>query len=218
MEKYRHIIWDWNGTLWDDTWLCVEINNHMLRRRGLPDITLQTYQDKLCFPVDRYYCQLGFDYDRDPYRTLAEEFIAEYTERRFECGLQEGAAELIAGLHQRGVPQAVLSAYQHDTLLQAVDYFKLTPYFDDIVGLNDIYAAGKVENGKQYIKELEIDPREVLFVGDTVHDFEVAEAMGVNCILVACGHNSRSRLEACGVPVVDSLQAARLFIEQTIAE
>ena len=74
--KFRQIIWDWNGTLWDDTWLCVEINNHMLERRGLPLIDIGVYQDKLCFPVDRYYCQLGFDYDRDPYRTLAEEFIA----------------------------------------------------------------------------------------------------------------------------------------------
>lgn len=212
MKSCRHIIWDWNGTLWDDTWLCVEINNHMLRRRGLPDITLQTYQDKLCFPVDRYYCQLGFDYDRDPYNILAEEFIAEYTERRFECGLQNGAAELIAELHQRGVPQAVLSAYQHDTLLQAVDYFKLTPYFDDIIGLNDIYAAGKVENGLKYIAGLDVDKFEVLFLGDTLHDFEVAEAMGVNCALIAHGHNSRPRLEACGVPVFASLAEIRAYI------
>jgi phosphoglycolate phosphatase len=190
----------------------------MLRRRGLPAITLQTYQDKLCFPVVDYYCQLGFDYGSDPYNRLAEEFIEEYEHRRFECALQKGTVELIAGLHQRGVPQAVLSAYQHDTLLQAVDYFKLTPYFDDIIGLNDIYAAGKVENGRQYIAGLQIDPAKVLFVGDTVHDFEVAEAMGVNCVLVACGHNSRPRLEACGAPAFGSLQDVRTYIEQTVAE
>ncbi len=201
----RHIIWDWNGTLWDDTWLCVEINNHMLQRRGLPPITIKTYRDKLCFPVDQYYCQLGFDYETNPYKILAEEFIAEYERRRFECVLQDGARELIQALHSRNIPQAVLSAYQHDTLLQAVDYFELTPFFSDIIGLDDIYAAGKVENGKKYIAGLDIAPGEVLFIGDTLHDFEVAEAMGVNCALVANGHNSRSRLEVCGFPVFDSL-------------
>jgi len=72
MKTFNHIIWDWNGTLWDDTWLCVEINNHMLERRGLPPITIDTYRDKLCFPVDKYYCQLGFDYSIDPYKKLAE--------------------------------------------------------------------------------------------------------------------------------------------------
>lgn len=204
-----HIIWDWNGTLWDDTWLCVEINNHMLERRGLPLITSDIYRDKLCFPVDQYYCQLGFDYEKDPYSTLAEEFIEEYTRRRFECDLQPGARKLIQSLHELKIPQAVLSAYQHDTLLQAVDYFELTAFFDDIIGLNDIYAAGKVENGKRYIANLDVDPMTVLFVGDTIHDFEVAEAMGVNCILVAIGHNSRPRLEACGVPVVDSLDEVK---------
>jgi len=209
MSRFKHIIWDWNGTLWDDTWLCVEINNHMLQRRDLPEIDIAVYQDKLCFPVDEYYCQLGFDYDQDPYPVLAEEFIDEYTRRRFECELHVGARELIEELKQLGLPQAVLSAYQQDTLLQAVEFFKLTPFFDDVIGLNDIYASGKMENGLKYISGVDLDPADVLFVGDTIHDFEVARAMGVQGALIAHGHNSRVRLEACNVPVFNSLAEAR---------
>jgi len=207
--KFKHIIWDWNGTLWEDTQLCVEINNHMLERRGLPQIDIETYKDKLCFPVDQYYCQLGFDYSKDSYKVLAEEFIAEYTERRYECPLHTGAAELIAEFRSLEIRQAVLSAYQQDTLMQAVEYFQLLEFFDDVIGLNDIYAAGKVENGKKYIQRLETDPQEVLFIGDTLHDFEVAEAMGVTCVLIANGHNSRPRLESTGAPVFDSLDETR---------
>lgn len=210
--KFKHIIWDWNGTLWDDTWLCVEINNHMLQRRGLPEIDISLYQDKLCFPVDQYYCQLGFNYETDPYKVLAEEFIAEYTERRYECPLHQGAVDFIAELKVAGIPQAVLSAYQQDTLLEAVRYFKLAEFFDDVIGLNDIYAAGKVENGLNYIDGLDVEKTDVLFLGDTVHDYEVAEAMGVDCALIAHGHNSRPRLEACGVPVFDSMSEVRAYI------
>ena len=43
----------------------------------------------------------------------------------------------------------------------------------------------------------------------TLHDFEVAEAMGIHCALVAAGHNNRDRLEACGVPVFDDLTHLR---------
>jgi phosphoglycolate phosphatase len=210
--EFKHIIWDWNGTLWDDTWLCTEINNHMLERRGLPPIDIGTYKAKLCFPVTEYYCQLGFDYSADPYNKLAEEFIAEYSRRRFECGLQPGAREMIAELQSLHISQAVLSAYEQKALREATDYFGLTPHFEDIVGLNDIYANGKVENGLKYIERLGIDKSGVLFIGDTIHDFEVAEAMGVQCVLVACGHNSRPRLETCGVPVLDSLPAVRKHI------
>ena len=169
--KYKHIIWDWNGTLWDDTGLCVEINNHMLPRRNLPPITRATYRDKLCFPVTGYYCQLGFDYAVDPYNALAEEFIAEYGARRFECALQAEARELIESRHASEITQAVLSAYQQEALLQATDYFELTPFFQDIIGLNDIYASGKVGNGLQYMARLAIDPADVLFVGDTISGF-----------------------------------------------
>ena len=211
--KFKHIIWDWNGTLWDDTWLCVEINNHMLQRRGLPEITSETYREKLCFPVDQYYCQLGFDYSNDPYKLLAEEFIEEYTRRRFECDLQPGARGLIEALYRRNIPQTVLSAYQHETLLQAVAHFDLNRFFTDVIGLNDIYAAGKVENGKKYIAQLDLDPSEVLFVGDTLHDHEVADAMGVPCVLVACGHNSRARLDASGVTVLGALCEIKNMID-----
>jgi phosphoglycolate phosphatase len=210
--NFKHIIWDWNGTLWDDTWLCVEINNHMLQRRGLPLIEAGVYRDKLCFPVTEYYCELGFDYAQDPYNTLAEEFIEEYTRRRFECDLQNGARALIAEFQARAIPQAVLSAYEQKALLEAVDYFRLTPFFKDIVGLNDIYANGKIANGLKYIEGLAVAPSEVLFIGDTIHDYEVADAMGVQCVLMANGHNSRARLEACGVPVLDSLDAVRDFL------
>jgi len=199
------MIWDWNGTLWDDTWLCVEINNHMLKRRKLPSINIDLYRAKLCFPVTEYYCQLGFDYETEPYSKLAEEFIEEYHRRRFECELHPETRELIRFFQTLEIPQAVLSAYEQKALLEATDYFELTDFFTDVIGLNDIYAAGKVENGKQYIAGLNVDPANVLFVGDTLHDFEVAEAMGVQSVLVANGHNSRERLESSGVPVFDSL-------------
>ena len=210
--RFQQIIWDWNGTLWNDTQLCVEINNHMLEHRGLEPITIDDYRAKLCFPVTDYYCQLGFDYAIDPYSKLAEEFIEEYHRRRFECPLHSDARGLIEFFQTRELSQAVLSAYEQNALLEAADYFELTPFFDDIIGLNDIYANGKVENGKQYIAGKNVDPATVLFIGDTVHDFEVAEAMGVQCALVAAGHNSRERLEACGVPVFDTLNGVRTII------
>ncbi len=212
--KTKQIIWDWNGTLWDDAWLCVEVNNHMLERRGLPAIDIDTYRAKLCFPVTGYYCQIGFDYETDPYPRLAEEFIAEYGRRCFECALHPEAKELVEFFQGLELPQSVLSAYEQKALLEAIDHFELTGLFADIIGLNDIYASGKVENGKQYIAQLDVPPDEVLFIGDTIHDFDVAEAMGVNCVLVANGHNSRERLEACGVPVLDSLAELQALIKE----
>lgn len=50
-----------------------------------------------------------------------------------------------------------------------------------------------------------LDPVRTLFVGDTVHDFEVASACGADCLLVAAGHQSEERLRATGAPVLRTL-------------
>ena len=46
----------------------------------------------------------------------------------------------------------------------------------------------------------------MLLVGDTLHDAEVAQVLGTDCILIADGHQSKERLAQSGLPVVDSLE------------
>ncbi len=182
----------------------------------MPEVLLSEYLENFTFPVKDYYRWLGLDLEKEPFELLAVEWIEEYERRRFECELQDGAYELLGDLYQKNIHQAVLSAHEHDTLLQSLEYYAVLCCFTDIVGLSDIYAASKIENGKKYISRLAVDPSEVLFVGDTRHDFDVAQSMGVNCVLVAGGHNSKARLATCGVPVFDSLYDVRNHIRELI--
>jgi hypothetical protein len=52
---YSDIVWDWNGTLLDDAWLCREIMNEQLITRGLPALSMQRYGAIFGFPVKTYY-------------------------------------------------------------------------------------------------------------------------------------------------------------------
>jgi phosphoglycolate phosphatase len=72
-------------------------------------------------------------------------------------------------------------------------------------GLSDHRADTKLELGVSLLAALELPATAVLLVGDTLHDYEVASAMGCACVLVSHGHQSRARLEVSGVPIVDSL-------------
>jgi len=214
MERppYRHVIWDWNGTLLNDAWLCVDCMNRLLRRRGLEELTVERYQETFDFPVVEYYRRLGFDFTRETFEAAGTEFIAEYERRKTECELQPHARETVAALRAAGLTQSVLSAYRQDTLERFVTHFGLRDSFLRLVGLQDHYAAGKVDLGRRWIAELPNDPSEVLMVGDTTHDAETARAMGVDCVLVPGGHNTPERLAACGVPVLGSLRDLSLLL------
>ena len=44
-SSYKHIIWDWNGTLLDDAWLFVDIMNKILYQRKMNKITVKIYRN-----------------------------------------------------------------------------------------------------------------------------------------------------------------------------
>ena len=67
--KYKHVIWDWNGTLVDDTWLFVDIMNGVLKDRNLQGITLDDYRNVFDFPVQDYYTKLGFNFSEEAFET-----------------------------------------------------------------------------------------------------------------------------------------------------
>ena len=74
MKKYRHIAWDWNGTLMDDVWLSLHIINALLVRRGIATIDVERYREVFGFPLRDYCRRLGFDLERDPFEVLSDEF------------------------------------------------------------------------------------------------------------------------------------------------
>ena len=203
--SYTHVIWDWNGTLFDDAWLCVEIENGILRRRGRPPISAEQYAEQFGFPVKDYYRRLGFDFDEEPFEPIGTEFFEEYSRRQSECRLQGGARDVLTACAESGLGQSVLSAYQHDALEELLEAHGVRRFFTLVVGLGDHYAGSKAANGKRLMERLDCHPRDVLLIGDTTHDAEVAAEMGTDCVLIPGGHQSRARLESCGVPVLNGL-------------
>jgi phosphoglycolate phosphatase len=204
--EYEYVIWDWNGTLLDDMWLALEVANGMLRRRNLPEMDAHRYREIFDFPVEHYYRRAGFDFTKEPFSVLADEFIGEFNSRIRECPLHRGAEQTVRALRERGVSQIVLSASRETTLREAVTHYRLHHLFDSLHGLHNHMAVSKAQVGIDLIARHGIPPEKAVVVGDTVHDAEVAGEMGVDCVLIAAGHHSRARLESTGVPVHDTLE------------
>ena len=46
----------------------------------------------------------------------------------------------------------------------------------------------------KFMKENHLNGNETLFVGDSIHDLEVANAINADCYLLSTGHTSKKRL------------------------
>jgi phosphoglycolate phosphatase len=205
-KKYTHIIWDWNGTLLDDAWLCVDVMNGMLKEYNLPLATLEYYRSIFEFPVRDYYEKLGFDFSKEPFEKVGMEFMVHYNERQKEASLHKEVLDILEFLHRKGYRQSILSAREQNELRQETVEMGVAPYFSKVYGLNDHYAHGKTDVGKRLLKALGQPKNEFLFIGDTLHDADVAAELEIDCILVPNGHHSYERLAGSGVPVVDSIR------------
>ena len=205
--QYKHIIWDWNGTLLDDRWLCVEAINETLSKRNMNTITDDEYLEIFCFPVKDYYEKLGFDFNKEPFSVSGTEFVDYYNSKFHEPKLQTRVKEALKSVLDAGLTQSILSAGKQEFLDQWIEYHELQNHFIRVLGIDNHYASGKTEIGRKWINELDHDPVDVLLIGDTIHDNEVAQAIGVDCILVDHGHVSRQRLVSTSTPVCSGLDS-----------
>ena len=210
--KYKHIIWDWNGTLLDDRWLCVEGINNALDKRGLEMITEQTYKDIFSFPVKDYYKKLGFDFSEEPFEIAGDEFVIYYEKNFNRTKLHSKCRSIIKNVFSAGITQSILSAGKHEFLLEWVKAHNLQNFFIKILGIDNQYATGKTELGMSLIESLTYKNNEVVLIGDTIHDSDVAKSMNIDCLLIDQGHVNNDRLQETGRKVFSNLTEVYQFI------
>ncbi len=202
---YKHIIWDWNGTLLDDRWLCVEGINQALIKRDLPPISEDRYRKIFTFPVKEYYKKLGFDFDNEPFEVAGDEFVDYYGKNFHKAKLQKGTRTLLSEIQSESISQSILSAAMERHLENWIYAHKLEIYFSEIVGIDNQYAGGKIQEGIKLINKLPFKSEDIAMIGDTNHDSDVAEELNINCILIDHGHVDSKRLKKTGRTVVSNL-------------
>ena len=115
--KIKHIIWDYNGTLLNDVELCVEVINEMLSIRNKKLISVTDYREVFDFPVKDYYQKVGFDFSKESFEEIGQNFIDRYNQRINQTYLQKNVLETLSNLGQKGFIQHILSARLETSLL-----------------------------------------------------------------------------------------------------
>lgn len=197
-------MWDWNGTLLDDVQASVNAINQLLQDRRLPLINPHDYRETFGFPVRNYYQAIGFQMEREDWDALARRYhdlyLAEPTIR-----LWPEALPVLRICHAAGLGMSVLSASEQSILDRMLGDAGITEWFEGIYGSDNLYGHSKVEIGRVLFRRLKCPESSILFVGDTLHDYEVASELGCDCVLVAHGHQSYARLAQMGCPVFQRL-------------
>lgn len=204
--KYKNILWDWNGTILNDTPVAFEATNILLERFGYSTITLEYYRDNIDTPIVNFYSKI-FNLNKHDMQMLDDEWGVLYNQLSDKIKLHADVAKMLSTFAENNLNQIILSAFKTNEITKYARKFSIEHYFDDILGTQNIVMESKTVRGRRYMQEHGFAPEHTLYIGDTVHDFDTARGLGVDCILFSGGQQSPRLLQQCGVPVYEDFEA-----------
>lgn len=183
--KFHTIIWDMDGVLvdserhWDslDSFFLEEMvpqweefDEDLLTGRSIKDI-----HDML---TQNYGLDMDFQSYVAHYNQVAKKIYGEKAE------LMPHARETLSAIAELGVRQALASSSYHAWIGYAMEQFDLADYFEKIVSAEDVDGAGKPAPDiyREAIRQLNVNPDDVIVVEDSAVGVQAAKAAGLKVI------------------------------------
>lgn len=213
-------VFDWNGTLFDDTQATLKATNACLSSFGKPEIDMHTMQETFSFPLIHFYERMGVTADEYLERAEAESavFLDCYEKAKLECGVMDGAIALLEWLRAKNVHCMILSNHIQGNLDADVDMLGIAPYMAHISG-NETKATITQGLSKQirlvaYMEEHGFASDRTFIIGDSHEEPELAKRLGILGISIAGGLLSAARLEKYKADyIIEKLAEVRPILE-----
>lgn len=179
---YKHIVFDVDGTLVDNSHACLLGLQKMLREHRGEDRPLEELVFALGIPSTETMTILGFD---DPMEGQA---LWHQALEGADPPLFSGMREILDTLQAKGFHLGVATSRYHSELDADLVHHKLNGVFDFAVCSDDC-ESHKPQPGPllKYMEWAEISPDALLYIGDSRYDSLCAQGAGVDFALAGWG-------------------------------
>jgi phosphoglycolate phosphatase-like HAD superfamily hydrolase len=206
-----HIVWDWNGTLFDDVEAVVAATSEIFAPYGLGPFDVDEFRALYTRPVWLAYERLlGRKLEDGEWERLDGAWHDSYHRLMERCALAADARQTIDVLTAAGHSHSLLSMWWHERLVPTVARLGLAAAFRRVDGLRLPEQAGGHKAGLlvPHLAGLGVAADDVIMIGDSADDALAAKQAGARAVLYAGGVTGRASLERLGVPVVTRLADA----------
>lgn len=213
-SRYRMIVFDWDGTVMDSAAAIVESIQAASRDLGLPA------------PPDaraRHVIGLGLgdalrhavpELPPHRYDEMVDRYRHHYLSRDHDLRLFSGIADLLTTLSKRGLLLAVATGKSHLGLSRALKVSGLEHFFDATRCADQCMSKPHPQMLLELIDEFALSADDLLMVGDTTHDLNMAANAKVDALGVAYGAHERAVLLTCSPRgVVDSVEELSVWLD-----
>lgn len=196
------VLFDWNGTLVDDTEHALTATNIVLRSFDRQALDQDSFTEQWKLPVRAFLSNVGI---KEAFLAAAHNQWDEAMRQQPTPPLRTHTAKVLRQLHEQGARLGVVSALSERSLHQALNEHRLTDIFDTVcAGVADKQAALTDQLGRH---------RPAVYVGDSEYDMACAKAAMYLAVGVAGGYTPAVHLQRAGADVIlDSFEHLPHFI------
>ena len=177
MKKISAVIFDCDGVLFDSRQANTNFYNRLLLDFGLPLMTEEeisyVHMHTACESVQYIFRDSAFEEEAQKQR-----FRMDYSPFIKDMVIEPGLKELLRILKPRFA--LAIATNRSNTIGEVLEYNGLTEYFEVVVSSLDVLKPKP--NPESLFKILDffnISPEESIYIGDSVVDYETADAAGV---------------------------------------
>lgn len=206
--RYRLIVFDWDGTLLDSAGGIAECIQEAARELRLPVPARDTASHVIGLGLHDAMRIAVPDLPAARYPEFVAHYRRHFLAREEAMGLFPGMDELVASLSETRM-LAIATGKSRRGLERSLDATALRPHFRASRCADETTPKPHPAMLLELMEELAVGPREVLMIGDTSHDMDMARAAGVDALAVTYGAHPEDGLRACG-PLDCCADVARL--------
>ena len=175
-SRYKGIIFDVDGTLTFTNQLIFDSFNHITKK----------YLDK-SFSDEEVIALFGPTEDvilkeicNDEYESARKDYYKYYKDNHSIAQLYDGIKSLIVEIKNADVLLSIFTGKGRTSALITLDEFELTNYFDLIVSGDDVENHKPSPEGiNKFLQMYDLNPKDVLMIGDAPSDIIAANESGV---------------------------------------
>jgi phosphoglycolate phosphatase len=109
----------------------------------------------------------------------------------------QGVEPTLKKLHSEGIKMAIVTSRGIGSLRLILSKNNILDYFDELVTRDNGFKPKPAPDMVNYLlKKMNLDPQEVLFVGDTTFDIDMGNAAGCKTCAVTYGNHTVEKLKA----------------------
>lgn len=193
--QYKLVVFDWDGTLVDSVERIVSCLKHASQEVGLPLLSDSEYCDVIGLGMSEAIKQLYPTFSASNICRFMDAYRHEFFNRyQGPPPLFDGVSDVLASLREEGYLLAVATGKSRKGLAGELDVRDIADFFLATRCADETRSKPDPMMLYQLMGELRCDAADVLMIGDSVYDMEMAANAGVDRLAVTWGVHGRDRL------------------------